>query len=233
MIESVAILLPASKVIYFRFVRPVDGYVFDFDDTTWKINVAACTDPNLEATENTDVGDVVYSLYFASVELNGVNSSSSPMSVLVEAWRDEATDILEPVTASFWVVSGKVQLNTATVDAIKAKTDNLPVDPASDTLVISVAASIESLINALNDLDKATVKEILFTDTTTELPQQVPPSNAPIQIQLRYLYQYFCFLREQTTSFISMYDSAGSVVIAKAPISEAAGIAAKAKFVSG
>ena len=233
MIESVVILFPASKVIYFRFVRPADGYVFDFDDTTWKINVAACVDPNLEATENTDVGDVVHSLYSASVDLDDVNSSSVPMSVLVEVWRDEATDVLEPVTTSFWVVSGKLQLNTATIDSIKAKTDNLPVDPASNTLVASVAASIEALINALNNLDKATVKEILFTDTTTELPQQVPPVDAPIQIQLRYLYQYFCFLREQTTSSISMYDSAGSVIIATAPISEVVGIAAKAKFVSG
>ena len=233
MLDSIAILLPASHIIYFRFIRPIDGFVFDFDDTTWKANVAACTDPNLEAVENTDVGDAFNSLYFASVDLSDVNSSSTPMAVLVEAWRDEATDVLEPVTASFWVVSGKIELNTAAVDAIKAKTDNLPVDPASDTLVTSEASSITALINTLNNLDKATVKEILFTDITTELPKQAPPANAPIQVQLRYLYQYFCFLREQTTSFISMYDSAGNVVIAKAPISEAAGIAAKSKFVSG
>lgn len=106
MAEPVTIKHLIGKSIYFRFVNPLTGEVFDFDSNSWAANLGAAVQPKLAATENTDVGDADESLYVASVELDDLNSGNTPMKVLVQAVEDLATDELL-VEAEITITAGR------------------------------------------------------------------------------------------------------------------------------
>lgn len=59
--------------------------------------------------------------------------------------------------AALSAVDGKIDTLDMVADAVKAKTDNLPGDPADQSLVIDATNAIVSLINGLNDIDAAAV----------------------------------------------------------------------------
>src|SRR3990167_11500261 len=54
----------STSDLYIRLFRTVDGYVFDFADNTWKVNLAACTTPDKafdsEFTKFDGTGQSVY-----------------------------------------------------------------------------------------------------------------------------------------------------------------------------
>jgi hypothetical protein len=81
-----------------------------------------------------------------------------------------------------WVNGGRLDL---LIDAIKAKTDPLPTDPAD-------ASDIAAAIAALNDLSAAEVNaevvDALATDTYAE-PAGVPAATATLATKLGFLYE--------------------------------------------
>lgn len=105
--EYFTVMHLASKTVYFRLFDPSNDEVFDFDDDSWKANLAACTDPKLAATEKTDFGDADESLYTASDDLSDVYSTATAKMFIVQAVDDLATDEII-ATADIWIMSGAV-----------------------------------------------------------------------------------------------------------------------------
>lgn len=220
--EDITSTQPAGLTIYARFVKG-DGTVFDFDDNTWQTSPAQ---PKLSLTERTSIGDSGLSVYAGTINLSLLNSSSTPASIVVQIIDDLSVDVIRDDGFMHVMYGEVVQGKAARQELIKDKVDNLPADPAS-------ASTIAGLIAALNNLDKATVKEILFTDITSELPQQTPPVNAALAVQLRYLFQYFMFLRKMTEDELSMWNTAEDTKIARAVVSDDGTTAEKGGLVSG
>lgn len=121
--EPFSALATAGRTVYFRFMDLANFKVFDFDDDAWEVNLAACTDPKLAATEKTDLGDADESLYVASTDLSAMNSTTTPMTIAVQAVDDLATDEIMG-TEEMTVVSGTKRL-AGQLDAVKVKTDQL------------------------------------------------------------------------------------------------------------
>ena len=90
--------------VAFRFGRPDTGQAFDWDDNLWKASIAACTTPNLSATENTDFGDSTRHRYDASVNLGALNDTQDPIPVFVEAI--EVADPVVSINEDFMMVAG-------------------------------------------------------------------------------------------------------------------------------
>ncbi len=84
----------AGKTVYYRFLNPANNEVFDFDDNAWEANLAACTTPKLAASENTDFGDTSNSLYIAALDMALLNSTGTPMTVIIQSVDDLATDVI-------------------------------------------------------------------------------------------------------------------------------------------
>jgi hypothetical protein len=113
--------------VYYRLSRD-DGYVFDFDDDTWEVNLAACTTPKLSATERSYLGDADYSRYDASVDLSLLNNSDASRVITAEALNDLATDEL-----------------IGTVSFCVAKAENLGPAPAGNISQIAGASNAASM----------------------------------------------------------------------------------------
>jgi len=110
--EYFSVVHTAGKTVYFRFMDPSDGTVFDFDDDAWEVNLAACTTPKLAATERTDLGDADESTYVAGTDLTDMYNTAAAKQFVVQAVDDLATDEVI-ATAGFLVSSG-----TRVTDAI-------------------------------------------------------------------------------------------------------------------
>lgn len=113
--EVFSVTHPPSKTVFFRFhdttlPDPDSGgtvNTWDFTDPQWEISVAACNDPNLEATEKTDIAGASNSTYTASYNMATINNTPTPKRVLVAAYDDLASDEIigaEEIT----IVSGEV-----------------------------------------------------------------------------------------------------------------------------
>lgn len=251
--EQIIFYATTSRTFYAQVVRQSDGYVLDQDDNTWKASAGDCTNPKISLVEQTSSGGTYRVPYKGSQNMAYVNGSSTAAAYTIEVLEDLASDILRG-QLEIWVGNARIFpdaerltqlsiLNTVgstygKVTTIQASTDNLPVDPASETNVDANETKLDTLIAAvaaLTDLDKATVKEIWFTDTTSELAQGAPPNDAALAVQLRWLYQYFRNLRRQNrnTELIEMLNDAQDTVIAKAPVSDDGTTASKGEYVSG
>ena len=114
-----------GKTVYFRLFRPVDDKVFDFDDDTWEVDLAACTDPKLAAAENTDVGDATRSLYTASLDLATVNDTDTPMQVVVQAMDDLGADVILN-WLSFWIANGQILGEATASNLVQINGANTP-----------------------------------------------------------------------------------------------------------
>lgn len=97
---------------------------------------------------------------------------------------------------------------------------------AAEVTVGSLSATAKSEVNA-------EVADVLKVDTVSQPAQGAPPATPTMEDILRWLYTYFRNKRTQTSSLISLYDDAGTTVIAKATISDDGTIATKEEFVSG
>lgn len=96
-LRSLELFAAPGLTVAFRLVQPLLDYVFDFDDSTWKANVASCTAPNLSAAENTDVGDTSYSLYTAQLNLGNINPGGDPLQIVAIA-----IEVASPVVLINW-----------------------------------------------------------------------------------------------------------------------------------
>jgi len=108
----------------------------------------------------------------ASVSIRGtmsVTDNTAGMTSLTETARidrpainaeaDTAiSDAALATAAALATHDGKLDTLDTVADAIKAKTDNLPTDPADQSLVIAATDAIVAAIAALNDLDAAGVR---------------------------------------------------------------------------
>ncbi|HUU99257.1 MAG TPA: hypothetical protein VM487_26285 [Phycisphaerae bacterium] len=123
--EYFSVVHTASKSVYFRFMDPADGTVFDFDDNAWEANLAACTTPKLAATERTDLGDADESTYIAGTNLTNMYNTAAAKQFLVQAVDDLATDEVI-ATAGFSISSGyrvsDADTSAAVVTALLAST---------------------------------------------------------------------------------------------------------------
>lgn len=110
------------------------------------------------------------------------------------------------------------------VAAIKAKTDNLPSDPADESLIEVAIAAVAAQITALNNLSAAQVNaeivDALNVDTYAEPGQGTPTATASLVTKLGFLYKAWRNLKTQTASEMNLYNDAGSVVDQKATVSD-------------
>jgi hypothetical protein len=107
--------------------------------------------------------------------------------------------------------------------AIKAKTDNLPSDPADQSAVEAAITAAQGVvttaISALNDLSAAEVNaevvDALATDTYAE-PTSVPAATSSLKDKIGYLFTRVRNKREQTSSTETIYQDDAATVLATA-----------------
>ena len=97
----------SSKTVYARFMRVADGFIFDKSGKTWKVNAAACTQPNWPATERTDYSDADESLYAIALDPQDINSQNPIREYLIQWVDDLGTDEVID-TESFRVAGGQI-----------------------------------------------------------------------------------------------------------------------------
>lgn len=160
----------AGKTVYYRLFRPADDKVFDFDDDTWEVNLAACTDPKLAATEKTDVGDATYSLYTASLDLAAVNNTDTPMQVVVQAVEDLATDVIVN-WVGFWIANGQMLGECAASNVIQIDGANSPAIKLRKTMgaVVTGAAVTGTLTNTDFTTDLTETTSNHFGNTVVQM----------------------------------------------------------------
>lgn len=97
----------SGATVSLRIMRLSDEYIFDFDDSSFKASLAACTDPYEDFTERSDVGDSDESLYNATLDLSDLNSSDTPAPFLTQAvLSSPSLSII--ANAEIWVAGGGI-----------------------------------------------------------------------------------------------------------------------------
>lgn len=135
---------------------------------------------------------------------------------------------IDTLLANLAVVAGYIDTEVA---AIKAKTDNLPGDPADQSLLIAATDSlataigaVSTAISALNDLSAAEVNaevvDALSTDTYAEPGQAAPAATASLAAKINYLYKAWRNKKTQTSTLMSLYSDNGLVVDQKATVED-------------
>lgn len=114
-------------------------------------------------------------------------------------------------------VSADIAAAKTVADAIKAKTDNLPSDPAD-------ASVIAGLIAGLNNLSasqvNAEVVDALATDTYAEPGQGAPAATATLAAKINYIYKAWRNKKEQTATAFKLYADDASTVDQKQAVSD-------------
>lgn len=127
--------------------------------------------------------------------------------------------------------------NDTVIDAVKAKTDNLPSDPADDSDIDTQLASISSAISGLNDLSAAEVNaevvDVLTVDTITLLGQEAPPNTPTFAEAVGLPYKILRNKSDNTGSGDQYYADDGSTVDMKATTGESGGVVTVGEIVSG
>jgi hypothetical protein len=131
-------------------------------------------------------------------------------------------------------VGSVVGLTASDVGAIKAKTDNLPTDPADESLIIAATDAIMARIgvpvtnNISEDVStratpaqvNAEVVDALATDTYAEPGQGAPAATTTLAAKVNYLFKFARNKIEQTNNTLSIYNDAGNVVDQKSTVSD-------------
>jgi hypothetical protein len=144
-------------------------------------------------------------------------------------------------------VGSVVGLTASDVGAIKAKTDNLPSDPADESLIIAATDAIMSRIgepvtnNISEDVStratpaqvNAEVVDALATDTYAEPGQGAPAATTTLAAKVNYLFKFARNKIEQTNNTLSIYNDAGNVVDQKAAVSDDGNVYTRAEIGSG
>lgn len=82
-----------SKDVYFRALRLSDRYVYDWTGGIWRSAMKLATEPKAAATENTDFGDGVDSLYYAALNMASLNNGTPAADFIIQAVEDGAGTI--------------------------------------------------------------------------------------------------------------------------------------------
>lgn len=129
------------------------------------------------------------------------------------------------------------------VDAVKAKTDNLPTDPADQSLLIAATDAIKAetalivadtnelqtddvpgLIAALNNVSTAEVNaevlDVMNTDTFAEMGAGAPPASPTFQQMVHWLYTYFRNKRTQTATTVTIRNDADDGTLATSTVND-------------
>jgi hypothetical protein len=104
------------------------------------------------------------------------------------------------------------------VDAIQAKTDNLPTDPADASVVSGLIAASETKIDTIDGIVDAI--KALLDDARAEPGQGAPPVNPDAMTKLDYLYKAFRNKLTQTSTTLSIFADDGSTVDHKSTVSD-------------
>lgn len=129
------------------------------------------------------------------------------------------TGAVGSVTGAVGSVTG---LTASDVGAIKAKTDNLPSDPADQSIIIAATDAIVSAIAALNNLSQAQVLTQVNAALDTQLADSIP-ADGTIPTLRQALYMDHLFLWERTVSgtTVTVKKADGSSTLATLTINDA------------
>ena len=99
------------------------------------------------------------------------------------------------------------------------------------------AHALSSEITALNDLSAAEVNteilDVMNTDTFAEPGQGAPPATASFFTKFNHIYKNWRNKKEEDSTEFRLFNDAGTVVDAKATVSDASGTTTKEEMVSG
>lgn len=115
-VESLTLYELSGKDIHFRLTRPADERVFDFHDNTWKVDLAACTEPRLPAVGAATLNnDATTNDYTASFDVSNANDADAPIQIVVQAIEGPVGGVVLSA-ASFWIAEGEILGRARTPD---------------------------------------------------------------------------------------------------------------------
>ena len=169
--EPFSIVHGAGLTVFFYFLNALTDEVFDFNDDSWKVNLAGCVAPKLSATESGDLQDADESVYIASTDLSNMNATSASMFILVQGWDDLATDAIigteEMIVANGLRVDGGESLPSGAIDSNSFAAGAIDAAAIADAAIdnATFAADVGSTVYATNIMalaaDKALVQQRL------------------------------------------------------------------------
>lgn len=99
------------------------------------------------------------------------------------------------------------------------------------------AHALETTLVAQNDVSPAEVNaevlDVMNVDTYPEPGQGLPPATTTIFTKINHLYKNWRNKKEETATEFRLFNDAGTVVDAKATVSDGAGLTTKEEFVTG
>lgn len=128
------------------------------------------------------------------------------------------TDTLTTYTGNTPQTGDVFPLASTEIADIKAKTDNLPSDPADQSLIIAATDAIIAAIAALNNLSAAAVNaevvDVLRTDTVAELAA-IPAASPNLHAMLQLVYMALRNKIDVTATAKEIHNDAGTVLATK------------------
>lgn len=212
----------ASQSIGCQMITAADGTAFTGTVTAYKtIDGGTQAIGTVGSGVCTHEGNGYHSYAPAQAETNGdhiawtfIGTGAIPATIQVYTGFPQSVD--NNVLAAG--ATGFAAIDTV-VDAIKAKTDNLPSDPADQSLVIAATDALATLINGLEDLSAAQVNaelvDVLATDTYPE-SSGVPAATSSLKDAIVWLRTYFRNKMIQTDTTQTLRNDADSADIATA-----------------
>lgn len=127
----------------------------------------------------------------------------------------------------------------AVVDAVKAKTDNLPSDPADQSLIIAATDSITSDIAALNNVSTAQVLaqvnaalDAAISELGVGAPANTPSVRTAMMAAYMFLINGVDVDRTGSPAYLTVKNAAGTVIFKKALTDDGTSYS-EAKAISG
>lgn len=232
----------ASQTIGAQMITAADGTAFTGTVTAYKtIDGGTQAIGTVGSGICTHKGNGYHSYAPAQAETNGdhiawsfIGTGAIPATVQVYTGFPQTVDnnVLAAGATGFTAID-------TVVDAIKAKTDNLPSDPADQSLIVAATDALAGLINGLEDLSAAEVLTQVNAALDTAIAELGvgAPSNTPtLRTGLMALYMALINQLKTTTSgspaYLEIYNAAGTRIFRKV-LSDDGSDYTEAKAVSG
>ena len=150
-----------------------------------------------------------------------------------------------PDTTSVYAILPTALCDSESVEAIKAKTDNLPASPAAigsemaltDGAITSAkydGTTAKPTVNDISSTDVNTeVSDVLKVDTVSEMAQGAPPVDPTFEQILNYIYRQLRNKVETTSTETATYDDSGTTKLFKAQLSDDGTTFTKGELISG
>jgi hypothetical protein len=132
------------------------------------------------------------------------------------------------------------------IAAIKAKTDNLPSDPADASDIASAFTTVNTKLDTIDDFLDTEAAAILaavdtevaailalLDDARTEPGQGAPPVNPDLATKIDYLYKAWRNKKDNDGAVTKLYADNGTTVDHKQNTSESGGTVTKAEWITG